>query len=154
MRDNISEETLASYIGVSGPETPKYLLANNFLSEFFQPDQSDKLKRFMYDDFSNAGILTCEEDDERAAPVSHHPPHHVQPGGVVAEDFFPPFPGGAFFAKVTVAGEVEQVIPAAVGKYLHVPGLVTDAVRVVVQAVGHFFRLAMVEMVEAGKGDV
>ena len=69
MRDNISEETLASYIGVSGPETPKYLLANNFLSEFFQPDQSDKLKRFMYDDFSNAGILNCEEDDEQKKQV-------------------------------------------------------------------------------------
>ena len=69
MSDNISEETLASYIGVSGPETPKFLLANNFLSEFFQPDQSDKLKRFMYDDFSNAGILNCEEDDEQKKQV-------------------------------------------------------------------------------------
>ena len=29
------ENSPAVYIGVSGPETPKFLLANNFLSEFF-----------------------------------------------------------------------------------------------------------------------
>lgn len=59
------EDTLASYIGVSGPETPKYLLINNFLAEFFQVDHIDKMKRFTYQDFSEAGILNCEEDDEQ-----------------------------------------------------------------------------------------
>ena len=33
--DKANERELASYIGISGPETPKYLLVNNFLSEFF-----------------------------------------------------------------------------------------------------------------------
>lgn len=59
-----NEESLASYIGITGPETPKYLLVNNFLAEFFAVDQSDKGKKFTYEDFQKAGILICEEDNE------------------------------------------------------------------------------------------
>lgn len=36
------ENQLAAYIGVSGPETPKFLLVNNFLSEFFQTSPNEK----------------------------------------------------------------------------------------------------------------
>lgn len=59
-----NEESLASYIGITGPETPKYLLVNNFLAEFFAVAQSDKGKQFTYEDFQKAGILVCEEDNE------------------------------------------------------------------------------------------
>ena len=56
---------LASYIGISGPETPKYLLANNFLSEFFQDDVSGREKQYVYKDFHDKKILLWEEDNEQ-----------------------------------------------------------------------------------------
>ncbi len=43
--DKSNESKLASYIGISGPETPKYLLLNNFLSEFFQEDEEGREKQ-------------------------------------------------------------------------------------------------------------
>lgn len=58
------EESLASYIGITGPETPKYLLVNNFLADFFMVDQPNRGKQFTYEDFQKAGILICEEDNE------------------------------------------------------------------------------------------
>lgn len=59
------ENALASYIGVSGPETPKFLLANNFLSEFFVTLKEERTKQYSYDDFYEAGVLRCEEGDEQ-----------------------------------------------------------------------------------------
>lgn len=63
--ENFNEDSLAAYIGISGPETPKFLLVNNFLSEFFSTDQSDKSRQYTFDDFQKAGILICEEDNEQ-----------------------------------------------------------------------------------------
>ncbi len=61
------ENQLAAYIGVSGPETPKFLLVNNFLSEFFQTSPNEKKKSYTFDDFvlDEKEILRCEEDDEQ-----------------------------------------------------------------------------------------
>lgn len=53
--------TLAEYIGISGPEAPKYLLTNNFLVNFFGFDR-DETKAIGHQDF--AGILYTEEGDE------------------------------------------------------------------------------------------
>ncbi len=63
--DKSNESKLASYIGISGPETPKYLLLNNFLSEFFQEDEEGREKQYRYEDFRKAKILLCEEDNEQ-----------------------------------------------------------------------------------------
>lgn len=59
-----NEDRLASYIGINGPETPKYLLVNNFLAEFFPVNRGDKVKRYTYEDFHESGILICEEDND------------------------------------------------------------------------------------------
>ena len=56
---------MTSYIGISGPDTPKYLLANNFLAEFFASDLSGREIPYAYEDFRDAKILLCEEDDEQ-----------------------------------------------------------------------------------------
>lgn len=54
-------DSLAEYIGISAPEVPKYLLANNFLTKFFDYDRSTD-REFKYEDFGD--ILVCEEGDE------------------------------------------------------------------------------------------
>lgn len=54
---------LSAYIGIIGPETPKYLVANNFLDEFFQAPPEEKLREISCAGFMKAGILNCEEDD-------------------------------------------------------------------------------------------
>ena len=63
--DKVNERELASYIGISGPETPRYLLVNNFLSEFFLEDKRGKEQQYRYKDFFDKKILICEEDDEQ-----------------------------------------------------------------------------------------
>lgn len=60
-----NKNILSAYIGVAGPETPKYLAANNFLTEFFQTAQDGKLMEINYRSFKEAGIIACEEDDEQ-----------------------------------------------------------------------------------------
>lgn len=59
------ENSPAVYIGVSGPETPKFLLANNFLSEFFITKKEEQTKQYSYDYFYQAGVFQCEEGDEQ-----------------------------------------------------------------------------------------
>ena len=56
MRDK--RDSLAEYIGISAPEVPKYLLANNFLTKFFDYDRNTD-REFQYEDFED--ILVCEE---------------------------------------------------------------------------------------------
>lgn len=63
--DKAKESKLASYIGISGPETPKYLLVNNFLSEFFLEDERGKERQYSYRDFLDKKILLCEEDNDQ-----------------------------------------------------------------------------------------
>lgn len=64
-RKQENKNVLSAYIGIIGPETPKYLLANNFLLEFFQVPQEEKLREISYEGFKKANILTCEEDDKQ-----------------------------------------------------------------------------------------
>ena len=63
--DKANERELASYIGISGPETPKYLLVNNFLSEFFLEDARGRERQYSYEDFLDEKILICEEDNDQ-----------------------------------------------------------------------------------------
>lgn len=63
--DKSNESKLASYIGISGPDTPKYLLANNFLAEFFRDDETDYESQYTYEDFKKKKIIYCEEDNEQ-----------------------------------------------------------------------------------------
>lgn len=63
--DKNSENNLSSHIGISGPETPKYVLVNNFLAEFFQEDEKGRETQYNYKDFYTAKILLCEEDNEQ-----------------------------------------------------------------------------------------
>ncbi len=59
------ENSPAVYIGISGPETPKFLLANNFLSDFFVTSKEEQTKQYSYDDFDKAEVFRCEEGDEQ-----------------------------------------------------------------------------------------
>lgn len=59
------ENRLASYIGISGPDTPKYLHANNFLAEFFQDDVQSREMQYTCDMFYKKKILLCEEDNDQ-----------------------------------------------------------------------------------------
>ncbi len=60
-----SKSVLSAYIGIAGPETPKYLLANNFLSEFFQAPSEKDMPEMNYQSFKRTEILTSEEDNEQ-----------------------------------------------------------------------------------------
>lgn len=59
-----NKSVLSAYIGIAGPETPKYLLANNFLAEFFQTLPEKKMLEINYRAFEESKILNCEEAEE------------------------------------------------------------------------------------------
>ncbi len=52
--------SINSFIGFSAPETPKLLVLNNFLSDFF-PYQESNTKKYSFDDFKE--LIVCEEGD-------------------------------------------------------------------------------------------
>lgn len=54
-------EGIAAYVGFSGPETPKYLLTNNFLLEYFNKTE-DGQQEYNYVHFSQAGFLKTEDE--------------------------------------------------------------------------------------------
>jgi len=62
-RNNSSkrQNDLAAFIGVSGPETPKYMLANNFLTDYFRdnPSTSDIYNFRLLED---SGVLHMEDE--------------------------------------------------------------------------------------------
>lgn len=61
-RDKLNEG-IAAYIGVSAPETPKYLLTNNFLLDYFAaPGDTRQAYDFTY--FHQRGILQTEDNNE------------------------------------------------------------------------------------------
>ena len=53
--------TIAEYIGFSAPETPKLLVLNNFLSDFFEQIEDAKIE-YSYKDFND--FIVCQESDE------------------------------------------------------------------------------------------
>ena len=68
---NVSEEKtagegLAAFVGVSAPETPKYMLTNNFLSDYFSVKGKTETV-YNYNYFTRIGQLYCEnpQKDEK-----------------------------------------------------------------------------------------
>lgn len=60
MTEDKNYEGIAAYMGVSAPETPKYLLTNNFLLEYFEPSQNaDKV--YGFEQFVADGVLYTED---------------------------------------------------------------------------------------------
>lgn len=60
MTKDKSYDGIAAYVGVSAPETPKYLLTNNFLLEYFEPSK-DTEKNYEYKQFVEDGVLYTED---------------------------------------------------------------------------------------------
>lgn len=54
-------EGISAYIGISSPETPKYLLANNFLSEYFLPSYN-VTTQYNFDWFTGQQVLHTEDE--------------------------------------------------------------------------------------------
>lgn len=54
-----ANERLSAYVGISAPETPKYLLTNNFLAEYFQP--AGEGKEYSFESFQARGVLYTED---------------------------------------------------------------------------------------------
>lgn len=54
-------DRIAAYVGVSAPETPKYLLANNFLLDYFEPPAVSN-QVYNYERFESKGVLHSEEE--------------------------------------------------------------------------------------------
>lgn len=53
-------EGIAAYVGVSAPETPKYLLTNNFLLDYFEVVKETE-PIYEFDQFVEAGVLYTED---------------------------------------------------------------------------------------------
>lgn len=54
-------EGLAAYVGITAPETPKYLLANNFLLDYFETSRNVE-QEYNYAAFQDIGTLYTEEE--------------------------------------------------------------------------------------------
>lgn len=63
-RNEKLSEGIAAYIGISSPETPKYLLTNNFLSEYFSPSYN-VTAQYNFDWFTEKQMLHVEDDKNR-----------------------------------------------------------------------------------------
>ncbi|MCM1191937.1 MAG: hypothetical protein NC123_07625 [Butyrivibrio sp.] len=58
-------DALAAHVGVSAPETPKYLLLNNFLSDFFESRKHEE-DSYSFEMFCRSKKLVCQESDPEA----------------------------------------------------------------------------------------
>lgn len=58
----MKNEALTALVGVSAPETPKYLLLNNFLADFFEARSHEK-DDYTFSFFEKNGILVCQESN-------------------------------------------------------------------------------------------
>ena len=58
----MKNEALTALVGVSAPETPKYLLLNNFLADFFEARSHEK-DDYTFSFFEENGILVCQESN-------------------------------------------------------------------------------------------
>lgn len=53
-------EGIAAYIGIAAPETPKYLLTNNFLAEYFEISKNGE--EYGFASFMEKGVLYTEDE--------------------------------------------------------------------------------------------
>jgi len=56
----MKSEALSAHVGVAAPETPRYLLLNNFLADFFEA-RNHAEDSYTFDRFLEKGILVCQE---------------------------------------------------------------------------------------------
>lgn len=59
-----ASDRIAAHVGMSAPETPKYLLANNFLLEYFEQTGADA-DTYSYAWFENRGVLSTQDNQNR-----------------------------------------------------------------------------------------
>lgn len=64
-----TREGLAAYVGITAPETPKYLLANNFISEYFD-SVGNAEREYNYAVFEGNRTLYTE-DDKNSSKLQH-----------------------------------------------------------------------------------
>lgn len=64
MTKSKTNDRIAAYVGISSPETPKYLLANNFLLEYFQPS-NQLFQSYDYDWFESRKILHTQDEENK-----------------------------------------------------------------------------------------
>lgn len=57
-------DNIAKHVGISAPETPKYLLANNFLLEYFELT-GRKADLYNYAWFEQKGVLSTQDDQNK-----------------------------------------------------------------------------------------
>lgn len=58
----MKSEALSAHVGVSAPETPRYLLLNNFLADFFEARNHAK-DNYTFNECLKKKILVCQESD-------------------------------------------------------------------------------------------
>ena len=56
-------EGIAAYVGISAPETPRYLLTNNFLADYFETSREEEV--YDFDTFLERGVLYTEDEANR-----------------------------------------------------------------------------------------
>ena len=64
-RRDITNEGLAAYVGITAPETPRYLLANNFLLEYFESSGKAEQEYNYKTCMENGTLYTEDEENER-----------------------------------------------------------------------------------------
>lgn len=64
MSNTKASDRIAAHVGISAPETPKYLLANNFLLEYFeQTGESHTLYDYAW--FEKNGVLSTQDSQNK-----------------------------------------------------------------------------------------
>lgn len=69
-RRETANEGLAAYVGITAPETPRYLLANNFLLEYFEPFGKAEQEYNYEVCIKNKTLYTEDEKNERQLQYS------------------------------------------------------------------------------------
>lgn len=60
MEKDKANDGMAAYVGVSAPETPKYLLTNNFLCEYFE-QTGDEARAYCFQELEDSKVLDTED---------------------------------------------------------------------------------------------
>ncbi|MCM1214224.1 MAG: hypothetical protein NC331_01880 [Lachnospiraceae bacterium] len=64
MSNTKASDRIAAHVGISAPETPKYLLANNFLLEYFE-QAGENLTLYNYNWFERNGVLSTQDSQNK-----------------------------------------------------------------------------------------
>lgn len=64
MQNSKASDRIAAHVGMSAPETPKYLLANNFLLEYFEQTGKD-VDTYSFVWFEDRGVLSTQDNQNK-----------------------------------------------------------------------------------------